>query len=96
MHIVLLTAVLVLSAPGQAAQTVAKPEAKPTATQMAANEKQDRVVCRSETRVNSRFERKVCRTVSTWKTLEAKAQQDFNEVQQRRQSCVDPFHTICD
>lgn len=56
----------------------------------AANRKSERVVCRSESKANSRFTRRVCRKQKDWVATADQAQDDFGKVQGRSMASTIP------
>jgi hypothetical protein len=52
--------------------------------------KASRVVCRQESKANSRFERRICRKQSDWDAATRQAEDDFNRIQNRPQANYSP------
>jgi hypothetical protein len=53
------------------------------------DEEEDRVVCRTERSVGTRFEKKTCRRQSVWTQIEKRAEEDFGKVRNRPVTCPD-------
>lgn len=78
--------------PAPATPTAADLDTPPTSAQTADAAKvagQDRVVCRKETKANSRFTTKVCKTVAEWEQRAETAKQAFGETQNRPVISID-------
>lgn len=74
-------------APAPAAETTAQPA--PAAVTQAAADDKDRLVCRRETKPNTRFTSKTCKTVAEWEERSKTAQESFEDVRGR------PMVKIC-
>lgn len=60
-----------------------------SAARAAAEADEDRVVCRTERSVGTRFEKKTCRKQSVWTQIEKRAEEDFGKVRNRPVTCPD-------
>lgn len=81
----LLISLMVLAAdPAPEPAPGAEPPAGPAAAEMrAAKPDETRLVCRRDTKPNTRFKSKVCKTAAEWEARAEAARQAFAEEQQR-------------
>lgn len=69
--------------PASTATTEAAPASAPAATAKSDKADSDRLICKRESKPNSRFTTKVCKTGQEWEDRAEEARKAFGETQQR-------------